>query len=77
MNAHPPNDTITLALSEKECMHSSRNRKGCHIFLSCYFLVYKNLSPEEKINLLNGNTDGPENPYDDVNSVDTPPPRKG
>lgn len=73
MNANTPKDVITLALSEKERMHSSRNRKGCHVFLSRYFLDYKNLSPDEKIDLLYENTDGPENPYDDVNSVDTPP----
>ena len=48
MNANTPNDVITFSLSKKERMHSSRNQKRCHVFLSRYFLDYKNLTPEEK-----------------------------
>ena len=77
MIASTPNDVITLALSEKERMYSSKNRKGCHVFLSRYFLDFNDLTPETKTDLLYRNTNGPENLYDDVNSVDTPLPRKG
>ena len=68
MNATTRNKIISLPLNEKERTHSSRDRKGHHVFLSrCFFL---NLSPETKIELIYGrNSKGPENPYDDVNSV--------
>ena len=73
MNATTPRNVKNLPISEKERLHKSRNRVGHHIFLSRYFLDFKNLSSDEKIEVIYGPGGEPDNPYGDVDSVDTPP----
>ena len=73
MDATTPQNVINLPRSEKERLHKSRNRVGHHIFLSRYFFDFKNLSSDKKIEVIYGPGGEPDNPYGDVDSVDTPP----
>ena len=73
MNAITPQNVINLPYSEKERLHKSRNRVGHHIFLSRYFSDFKNLSADTKIEVIYGPGGEPDNPYGDVDSIDTLP----
>ena len=64
---------LNLPLSEKEREHKSRNRIGPHVFLSRFFFDFKKLSPDEKTDLIYGASGTAPSPYDDIDSVDTPP----
>eukprot|EP00978_Attheya_sp_CCMP212_P002577 scaffold5247_cov29-Attheya_sp.AAC.1 len=69
---------VNLHLNEKEHGHPGRIRKAYHIYLSRFFMDFKELSLSDKdefLNLyVNINSDGDNNDDDsDVNSLDTPP----
>ena len=80
MNALSAAAIVDLPLNAKEEEHPGRNRKGYHIYLSRFFMDYKqlSLSDKEEFLALNANiiSDGGENNDEDdsdANSLDTPP----
>eukprot|EP00978_Attheya_sp_CCMP212_P008771 scaffold20606_cov58-Attheya_sp.AAC.1 len=70
---------VNLPLNEKEDGHPGRIRRAYHIYLSRFFMDFKELSLSDKDEFLhfytNINSDGDNNNDDDldVNSLDTPP----
>eukprot|EP00978_Attheya_sp_CCMP212_P008128 scaffold18931_cov62-Attheya_sp.AAC.4 len=78
MNALSAVAIVNLPLNEKEDGHPGRIHKAYHIYLSRFFMDFKELSLSDKNEFLNLyaniNSDGDNNDDDsDVNSLDTPP----
>lgn len=72
MNFTSPADVLNLPISYKEKHHNSRDRLGYHVYLSQYFLRYKQLSYDEKCKIMVDNGVWGENTEDDDNiSIDS------